>query len=244
MAAKPLIYQFLDVRVEVASFRVSKAGRPLVLEPKAIETLIFLLERRGRLVEKDELLNGVWRDSFVTPNALTRIIAQLRRELGDDPKEARIIETVPTRGYRFITEVKQWEETVPSSFINSDAQVPRFIETGSVSVYQPVASTLTEEEDVYFSAEASLAGDKESGKEVPSDVSLPKAKSRKRSIARYFWLAAAIVLLIVSAVTVYQRRTIEDREPVTSYKTPAIAILPFKQLTTTDGGEYLGTGLA
>src|SRR6185369_6445550 len=115
MATKPLIYQFLDVRVEVASFRVSKAGRPVALEPKAIETLVFLLERRGRLVERDELLNGVWRDSFVTPNALTRIIAQLRRELGDDPKEAQIIETVPTRGYRFIAEVEQWLEAEPSN---------------------------------------------------------------------------------------------------------------------------------
>src|SRR6185369_6393730 len=76
MATKPLIYQFLDVRVEVASFRISKAGRPIALEPKAIETLIFLLERRGRLVERDELLNGMWRDSFVAPNALTRVIAQ------------------------------------------------------------------------------------------------------------------------------------------------------------------------
>ena len=73
MAAKSLIYQFLDVRVEVASFRVMRGGQALSLEPKAIETLIFLLERRGRLVEKDELLNGVWQGSFVTPNALTRI---------------------------------------------------------------------------------------------------------------------------------------------------------------------------
>src|SRR5215510_10500479 len=115
MAINPLIYQFLDVRVEVASFRVIKAGRPVALEPKAIEALIFLLERRGRLVERDELLNGVWRDSFVTPNALTRVIAQLRRELDDDPKAARVIETVPTRGYRFIAEVEQGEEAEPSA---------------------------------------------------------------------------------------------------------------------------------
>lgn len=109
MTDKPLIYQFDDVRVELDSFRVFKAGEPVALEPKAFEALIFLLERRGRLVTKDELLDGVWKDAFVTPNALTRIVAQLRRALGEDARAARYIETVPTRGYRFIAEVEERE---------------------------------------------------------------------------------------------------------------------------------------
>src|SRR5262249_8860881 len=113
MTGKSLIYQFLYVRGEVAPFRVVRAGRALALEPKAIETLIFLLDRPGRLVEKDELLNGVWKESFVTPNAMTRIIAQLRRELGDDAKTPHIIQTVPTRGYVFLPEVRRHEEELP-----------------------------------------------------------------------------------------------------------------------------------
>ena len=75
---------------------------PLELEPKALEVLLFLIERRERLVLKEELLDGVWRDTFVTPNALTRVIAQLRKALGDDAQEARVIETVPRKGYRFL----------------------------------------------------------------------------------------------------------------------------------------------
>lgn len=60
--------------------------------------------------EKDELLDGVWKDAFVTPNALTRVVAQLRRALGEDARAARYIETVPTRGYRFIAEIKEKPE--------------------------------------------------------------------------------------------------------------------------------------
>ena len=98
-------YRFADVALDVERFDVTRNGRRLALEPKAIEVLRFLVERPGRLVTKDEILDGVWADVAVTPNALTRVIAQLRRELGDDASAPRVIETVPTRGYRFIAEV-------------------------------------------------------------------------------------------------------------------------------------------
>ena len=99
------VYQFDDVRVDARRFQVLRAGRPVDLEPKALEVLLFLIERRERMVLKEELLDGVWRDTFVTPNALTRVIAQLRKALGDDAQEARIIETVPRKGYRFLPDV-------------------------------------------------------------------------------------------------------------------------------------------
>ena len=88
-----------------AAFQVLRAGVALDLEPKALEVLLFLIERRERLVLKEEILDGVWRDTFVTPNALTRVIAQLRKALGDDAQEARVIETVPRKGYRFLPAV-------------------------------------------------------------------------------------------------------------------------------------------
>jgi DNA-binding winged helix-turn-helix (wHTH) protein/TolB-like protein/Flp pilus assembly protein TadD len=137
MTAKSLIYQFLDVRVEVSRFRALREGRALALEPKAIETLIFLLDRPGRLVEKDELLNGVWKESFVTPNAMTRIIAQLRRELGDDAKTPHIIQTVPTRGYVFLPEVRRHEEELPRALTGEAAL------TAVVSAARRVTRTLS-----------------------------------------------------------------------------------------------------
>jgi Tol biopolymer transport system component/DNA-binding winged helix-turn-helix (wHTH) protein len=98
-------YEFGEIRVDAGQFRVVKAGEPLDLEPKAIEVLLFLIEHRDRLVLKEELLDAVWQQTFVTPNALTRVIAQLRKALDDDAQEARVIETVPRKGYRFLPDV-------------------------------------------------------------------------------------------------------------------------------------------
>ena len=99
------VYCFGDVKVSPANFKIWRAGEELVLEPKTLQVLLYMLENRGRLVEKTELLDAVWKDTFVTENAMTREIAKLRKVLGDDPKEARYIQTVHTRGYRFIAEV-------------------------------------------------------------------------------------------------------------------------------------------
>ena len=99
------IYRFDDVEIDLPGYRVLKAGKAVQLEPKALNLLVFLVENPRRLIEKKELIDAVWGDAFVTENVLTRIIGQLRKALGDDVKEGRYIETVPTRGYRFIADV-------------------------------------------------------------------------------------------------------------------------------------------
>ncbi|HEV8158562.1 MAG TPA: winged helix-turn-helix domain-containing protein, partial [Pyrinomonadaceae bacterium] len=101
------IFEFDDVRVEPSKFKIWKAGAELALEPKTFQVLLFLMENRGRLIEKNELLDAVWQDTFVTENAMTREIAKLRKVLGDGAKDAKYIQTVHTRGYRFIAEVKE-----------------------------------------------------------------------------------------------------------------------------------------
>ena len=106
MNEKPLCYKFDDVRVDLQTFKVWRGDAQLPLEPKAFEALVYLINHRERLVEKNELLDAIWKDTFVTPNALTRVIACLRRALGDNAKETKYIETAPTRGYRFIAEVE------------------------------------------------------------------------------------------------------------------------------------------
>jgi DNA-binding winged helix-turn-helix (wHTH) protein/Tol biopolymer transport system component len=96
------IYTFGDVRVDLGRMTVFRGASPVPLEPKAFDVLVYLLEHRDRLVTKDELLDAAWAGTFVTPNVLTRAIAQIRKGLGDESHEARYIETVARRGYRFI----------------------------------------------------------------------------------------------------------------------------------------------
>lgn len=100
------MFEFDDIRVEPGTFKLFKSGAPIPLEPKTLLLLIFLIENRDRLVEKSEILDVVWKNIAVTENALTREVAKLRRSLGDDPKAARYIQTVHTRGYRFIAPVE------------------------------------------------------------------------------------------------------------------------------------------
>ena len=100
------VVSFGDVLVDLARIEVTRGGEPVSLEPKAFEVLCLLIEHRDRLVTKDELLDAVWHDTFVTPNVLTRIIAQLRKGLGDDARESKYIETVSKRGYRFIAQLE------------------------------------------------------------------------------------------------------------------------------------------
>ena len=75
------LYRFDDVEIDLRSFRVLKAGKALSIEPKALNVLVFLVENRGRLIEKRELIDAVWGEAFVTENVLTRVIAQLRKAL-------------------------------------------------------------------------------------------------------------------------------------------------------------------
>lgn len=107
MPDEVLSYQFDDVIVDLRAGRVTKAGQPLALEPKAFDLLLLLVSRSGALVTRQEVLDRVWAGVYVTDNAVARVVAQLRRVLGDAARDARYIETVPTRGYRFIGPVQR-----------------------------------------------------------------------------------------------------------------------------------------
>ncbi|WP_321478342.1 winged helix-turn-helix domain-containing protein [uncultured Paludibaculum sp.] len=105
MFVESLSYQFDDVVIEPHNHRLLRAGRVLEVEPKAFRVLVYLAENRDRVVSKDELVRAVWGGTFVSDNALTRVIAQLRKQLGDTARDSRVIETVPTVGYRFLPEL-------------------------------------------------------------------------------------------------------------------------------------------
>jgi predicted ATPase/DNA-binding winged helix-turn-helix (wHTH) protein len=79
----------------------------VLLTPKAFAVLDHLVENAGRLVTHEELLEAVWPDTVVEPQAVKRYIVAVRSALGDRPKNSLFIETIPKRGYRFIAPVSE-----------------------------------------------------------------------------------------------------------------------------------------
>jgi len=81
----------------------------VMLTPKAFAVLCYLVERAGRPVTQDELLEAVWPDTFVQPEVLKYQIADIRGTLGDRARSSLFIETLPRRGYRFVAAVTEGE---------------------------------------------------------------------------------------------------------------------------------------
>ena len=108
------IYEFGSFRLDQQERLLQRDGVTISLTPKAFDLLLALLERAGKLVEKEELFQTVWPDTMVEESNLSSNIALIRKALGDDAAAPRFVETVPKRGYRFIAELRIVEaEVVP-----------------------------------------------------------------------------------------------------------------------------------
>src|SRR5947209_5664731 len=86
--------------------RLCKDGATVTTTPQLFDLLVFLVDRAGTLVTKEDLLNGLWSNANVTENALARAVSELRQLLGDNARDPQYIKTVARRGYRFIAPVQ------------------------------------------------------------------------------------------------------------------------------------------
>ncbi len=100
-------FRFKSFRLNVGERQLLHRNSPVPLTPKAFDVLAVLVAQSGHLVEKDELLKQVWADSFVEEANIARIIHTLRKTLGEDENGNKFIETVATKGYRFVANVKE-----------------------------------------------------------------------------------------------------------------------------------------
>ncbi|HEX2639928.1 MAG TPA: winged helix-turn-helix domain-containing protein [Pyrinomonadaceae bacterium] len=100
-------YKFRNFEID-ASRRIllDEAGTPVPLTPKVFDLLLFLVENRGKLLTKDEIMSAVWPDTIVEESNLTQNISILRRALGDTRGENAFIATIPGRGYKWVAEVR------------------------------------------------------------------------------------------------------------------------------------------
>jgi DNA-binding winged helix-turn-helix (wHTH) protein/Tol biopolymer transport system component len=104
---KNIVYSFDSFTLDVMERRLWKGNEPVALTPKAFDTLLVLLEHKGKIVAKDQLLDEVWKDTFVEESTLAQNISTLRKALGQLSDGTQFIETVPRRGYRFLAAVNE-----------------------------------------------------------------------------------------------------------------------------------------
>ena len=102
-------YRFDDFLVNPEAWNLYRDGQVIHLEPTVLKLLVFLIRNRDRLVTREELMDTVWGNTVVSESALSKAVARLRKALDDDSGAPRYIETVHSKGYRFVAEVKETE---------------------------------------------------------------------------------------------------------------------------------------
>src|SRR5215467_10059921 len=116
------VYEFGSFRLDAARRLLMQNDRTLTLQPKTFDLLILLVESRGRVLTKKELMNALWPDTFVEDANLTFQISTLRKALG--PEGSEWIETLPRYGYRFRGNVLEIDPGFPpESAILTEAAV-------------------------------------------------------------------------------------------------------------------------
>lgn len=112
------IYRCGDIEIDSSQCCVKRGGVEQYLRQQSFHVLLYVLERRHRLISKEELIENFWQETAVTDNALVQCIAEIRRALGDDHRKPRFIKTIPKLGYRFVAplveEPSEAEVSIPS----------------------------------------------------------------------------------------------------------------------------------
>lgn len=121
------VYEFDDFRLDGSHLMLYRHGVEVSLAPKAIETLLVLVERRGGIVSKDELMSAIWTDSVVEESNLTQYLYLLRKTLGETSDGRPFIETLRRRGYRFNGQVTESQAIHRTDGGTSDAGVPQSV---------------------------------------------------------------------------------------------------------------------
>jgi adenylate cyclase len=133
--------QFANCSIDAASRELFRDGTTVPIEPRSFELLLYLIAHRDRAIGKDELQDNVW-GTIVTDAALTRAVMKVRKAVGDETSNAKIIKTIPRFGYRFVAEIET-ETVAPTS---DDTTVMR----RGIAVL-PLANMSGDPENSYFS---------------------------------------------------------------------------------------------
>jgi DNA-binding winged helix-turn-helix (wHTH) protein/tetratricopeptide (TPR) repeat protein/TolB-like protein len=144
MPSSNSVYRFGEYELRVRARALFRQGVGVPLPSKTFEVLLYLVANSGRVVTKDELLKGVWPDSFVEESNLTQHVFRLRKALQPQPDSPPCIVTVPGQGYQFSVVVESDVESLtpakmtPGTLATEDEIVVQTIRERSTVVTEEI----------------------------------------------------------------------------------------------------------
>ena len=209
-------YEFGPFRLDPNRHRLFCGDEIVALSPKAIQTLILLVENRGKLLERETLMDALWPDVIVEDANLTVAVSQLRKALNQNGDNAEFIETIPRVGYRFVADICEVIKE-PASLIPEERKR-----------LQPIADS------------AKANGTPTELPELPAKISLLPEQRRPRRLQRGLIAALALCLIIAVAAIAYRLVRFSAGAPA---NISSVAVLPLKNLTGDPTGEYFSDGM-
>ncbi len=233
------LYEFGAFRLDPAERLLVRNGERVPLALKAFDTLVLLVQNRGRVLTKEQLIEALWPDSFVDENNLTQHISTLRRTLGQETGE--YIETVPKLGYRFVCRVREIAEDASLGAGESEVVLSRRTRTHIVLREE------IEEEDQLQDA-ISAAGTN------PRTITAIKMDSLPVLSRRWIAVSAGLTVVLVTGVAllleIRSRHRAENEAAATASTivTPgaphkSVAVLGFRNLSQRAEDAWLSAAL-
>jgi TolB-like protein/DNA-binding winged helix-turn-helix (wHTH) protein/Flp pilus assembly protein TadD len=210
-------YEFGPFRLDPNRHRLFRGDEVVALSPKAIQTLILLVENRGRLLEREMLMDTLWPHVIVEDANLTVAVSQLRKALNQNGDNAEFIETIPRVGYRFVADICEVIEE-PTPLITRER-----------TRLQPIADN------------GETKGTTTAPPELEAKISLLPEQRRSLRRQRRLIVALALCLTIAVAAIAYRFFTSTSSGPA---NIGSVAVLPLKNLTGDPNAEYFSDGIS
>ncbi len=239
--SKQKVYEFDDFRLDATHLILSCDGEEMEMAPKAVETLVALIERRGEVMSKDELLETVWPDTIVDESNLFAYLSHIRKALGVKKDGTPYIETLRRRGYRFTGKVSAIPARKPALQNGSHgiASIPRSIQapvrlSSDSGRFVLMASLVDRDPDVPEVAAATQV-------QPVAQVHAETVGTEPMRIRRPVLISLIVGILLFSSIGLYRWSGNPSPGPESER---SVAVLPFRSIGADAGNDYLEMGMA